>query len=65
MPYNVIILTSTVMALAFGSIFNLLVRRFVAADEAETWDVGVLKATVATKLRIVMQKFQKKAEKVE
>jgi phosphatidylinositol glycan class T len=33
MPYNVIILTSTVMALAFGSIFNLLVRRFVAADE--------------------------------
>ncbi|KAL7276215.1 Subunit of the glycosylphosphatidylinositol transamidase complex-like protein [Rhizina undulata] len=34
MPYNVIILTSTVMALAFGSIFNILVRRFVAADEA-------------------------------
>lgn len=33
MPYNVIILTSTVMALAFGSIFNLLVRRFVALDE--------------------------------
>lgn len=33
MPYNVIILTSTVMALAFGNIFNLLVRRFVAADE--------------------------------
>ena len=33
MPYNVIILTSTVMALAFGSIFNLLVRRFVGADE--------------------------------
>lgn len=35
MPYNVIILTSTVMALAFGSIFNLLVRRFVGADEVE------------------------------
>ncbi|CAZ84804.1 unnamed protein product [Tuber melanosporum] len=33
MPYNVIILTSTVMALAFGSIFNILVRRFVGADE--------------------------------
>jgi len=33
MPYNVIILTSTVMALAFGSIFNLLVRRFVGVDE--------------------------------
>lgn len=33
MPYNVIILTSTVMALAFGNIFNILSRRFVAADE--------------------------------
>lgn len=33
MPYNVIILTSTVIALAFGSIFNLLARRFVGADE--------------------------------
>ncbi len=28
MPYNVIILTSTIIALAFGSIFNLLTRRF-------------------------------------
>lgn len=36
MPYNVIILTSTVIALAFGSIFNLLVRRFVAVDELPT-----------------------------
>ncbi|KAI5807440.1 GPI transamidase component Gpi16 [Peziza echinospora] len=36
MPYNVIILTSTVIALAFGSIFNLLVRRFMPADEVPT-----------------------------
>ncbi|KAH9811120.1 GPI transamidase component PIG-T [Melampsora americana] len=28
MPYNVIIVTSTVMALFFGSVFNLLVREF-------------------------------------
>lgn len=33
MPYNVIILTSTVIALGFGSIFNLLVRRFVLLEE--------------------------------
>ena len=33
MPYNVIILTSTVMALAFGSVFNMVVRRFVGAHE--------------------------------
>jgi phosphatidylinositol glycan class T len=30
MPYNVIILTSTCMALFFGSTFNLLTRQFVA-----------------------------------
>lgn len=29
MPYNVIIMTSTVVALFFGSIFNLLTRKFV------------------------------------
>ena len=51
MPYNVIILTSTVMALAFGNIFNVLVRRFVGADEAEGPDlkarvVGVVGAVV-------------------
>ena len=35
MPYNVIILSSTVIALAFGTIFNLLVRRFVALDPGD------------------------------
>lgn len=35
MPYNVIILTSTVMALAFGTLFNLLVKRLVTEEEAE------------------------------
>ncbi|KAK5135831.1 hypothetical protein LTR08_004658 [Meristemomyces frigidus] len=33
MPYNVIILTSTVIALGFGSLFNLIVRRFVLVEE--------------------------------
>nr|POF04491.1 gpi transamidase component gpi16 [Quercus suber] len=33
MPYNVIILTSTVIALGFGSILNLLVRRFLLPEE--------------------------------
>lgn len=35
MPYNVIILTCTVMALAFGSIFNLIVKRIVTDEEAD------------------------------
>ena len=34
MPYNVIIFTSTAIALAFGGLYNILVRRFVGAHEA-------------------------------
>lgn len=34
MPYNVIIFTSTAIALAFGGLYNILVRRLVGADEA-------------------------------
>ena len=29
MPYNVIIMSSTLIALVFGSLFNMLIRRFV------------------------------------
>jgi len=64
MPYNVIILTSTVMALAFGSIFNLLVRRFVAADEAEQWDVRAVRLKVAGIVKGWARKLRKK-EKFE
>jgi phosphatidylinositol glycan class T len=49
MPYNVIILTSTVMALGFGNIFNLLVRRFVGADEVPA-SVGGLKGVLLGKI---------------
>lgn len=33
MPYNVIILTCTVVALCFGSMFNLLSRQIVLASD--------------------------------
>jgi len=33
MPYNVITLTCTVLALCFGSIFNMITREFVRKDE--------------------------------
>lgn len=36
MPYNVIIFTSTTTALAFGGLYNILVRRFVGAEEVPT-----------------------------
>ncbi|ORY00164.1 GPI transamidase component GPI16 precursor [Clohesyomyces aquaticus] len=50
MPYNVIILTSTVMALGFGNIFNLLVRRFVGAEEVMALGAGGLRGVVAARV---------------
>jgi phosphatidylinositol glycan class T len=50
MPYNVIILTSTVMALGFGNIFNLLVRRFVGVDEVPAGAAGGLKGVLLGKV---------------
>ncbi|AQZ12218.1 GPI16 (YHR188C) [Zygosaccharomyces parabailii] len=35
MPYNVIILTSTVMGLIFGTLFNLLVKKMLPVEEAD------------------------------
>ncbi|ODV59507.1 GPI-anchor transamidase subunit GPI16 [Ascoidea rubescens DSM 1968] len=35
MPYNVIIFTSTVMALTYGTIFNLLIKRLINEEETE------------------------------
>lgn len=66
MPYNVIILTSTVMALGFGSIFNLLVRRFVALEEAKQWDLQAVRAKLlyfVTRLQRTLSK--RKTEKAE
>ncbi|KAJ4298873.1 Subunit of the glycosylphosphatidylinositol transamidase complex-like protein [Kalmusia sp. IMI 367209] len=57
MPYNVIILTSTVMALGFGNIFNLLVRRFVGADEVPTLGAGGLRGTVKARLDRLRARF--------
>lgn len=62
MPYNVIILTSTVMALGFGSIFNLLVRRFVPADEPAL-RANSLKARLASRLVMLRDRFKGKASK--
>lgn len=65
MPYNVIILTSTVMALAFGSIYNLLVRRFVGVDEAGENKVRALVKRVSGVIVMVKDRFRAKTQKVE
>ncbi|RDW85394.1 GPI transamidase component Gpi16-like protein [Coleophoma crateriformis] len=65
MPYNVIILTSTVMALAFGMVFNLLVRRFVGADEAEQWDIRAIRLRLLAQLRTIIGRFKKEQKVVK
>lgn len=65
MPYNVIILTSTVMALGFGHIFNLLVRRFVGADEVENWKAGGLRGMLQGRIERLRARFLGKGKKDE
>ena len=57
MPYNVIILTSTVMALAFGSIFNILIRRFVAFDEVPANKIGKLVKNLKFRIAALKEKI--------
>jgi phosphatidylinositol glycan class T len=54
MPYNVIIFTSTAIALAFGGLYNILVRRFVGRDEGP--EVSVVK--VRRKIKEVVGKLK-------
>ena len=65
MPYNVIILTSTVIALAFGTIFNILVRRVVSVEEAEALGSQTIKGRILGKLIAVRDKIRPKETKVE
>lgn len=65
MPYNVIILTSTVIALAFGTIFNILVRRLVSLDEAAALGAQTLKGRIVGKLVAARDVFRGKNTKTE
>ncbi|GKT91264.1 LOW QUALITY PROTEIN: GPI transamidase component GPI16 [Colletotrichum tofieldiae] len=57
MPYNVIIFTSTAIALAFGGMYNILVRRLVGADEGPS---PVLKAKIGALLGKLKSLLSKK-----
>jgi phosphatidylinositol glycan class T len=60
MPYNVIIFTSTAIALAFGGLFNILIRRFVAADEGPEFSLNVLAQRLAGRLKTIADRIGKK-----
>ncbi|KAK4666341.1 Subunit of the glycosylphosphatidylinositol transamidase complex-like protein [Podospora pseudopauciseta] len=59
MPYNVIIFTSTAIALAFGGMFNILVRRFVAADEGPEVGLAALKKRIQGRVSLLVEKLKK------
>ncbi|GAP89448.2 putative GPI transamidase component GPI16 [Rosellinia necatrix] len=63
MPYNVIIFTSTAMALAFGGLYNILVRRFVGADEG--LETGGLKGRLASLVAKLSAKLKQSKGKVD
>lgn len=65
MPYNVIILTSTVMALAFGSMFNILIRRFVAFEEVPENRIAVLVRRVKARIGLMRTKAAGKGAKAQ
>ena len=62
MPYNVIIFTSTAIALAFGGMFNIIVRRFVAADEGATVSLRGLVVAVLGRLKNAATKRASKGD---
>ena len=62
MPYNVICLACTVVAIAFGSFHNLSSRRFEAVDSTKsTGPIGKIKAALS---KLKSKIFGKKEEAV-
>ncbi|CCF56455.1 hypothetical protein KAFR_0B01560 [Kazachstania africana CBS 2517] len=61
MPYNVIIITSTVMGLIFGMLFNMFVKRMMTLEEA---DKILVTRTLKYKLNVLRQKILSKFQKL-
>lgn len=60
MPYNVIILTCTIMSLAFGSVFNLLTKKVITEEELEKLAGDSKIARVVSKLKSKISYFKAK-----
>lgn len=60
MPYNVIILSCTLMSLAFGNLFNLLVKRILSTEER---DALILNGRLRQKVFKFLEKFGIKTNK--
>jgi phosphatidylinositol glycan class T len=58
MPYNVIIFTSTAIALAFGGLYNILVRRFVGRDEGPEVSLVRLRRKMLEAVKMLKNKLK-------
>ncbi|CAI5759347.1 unnamed protein product [Candida verbasci] len=58
MPYNVIILTCTVLSLAFGTLFNLLTKKTVTDEEYEIEAQNTKFAKLKNKIKLIMQNIK-------
>jgi phosphatidylinositol glycan class T len=66
MPYNVIILSSTVIALAFGSVFNLLIRRFVVLEPGDVVVGNKLRGLILRLFAAIQTRIENvRAQKIE
>ncbi|SCU79609.1 LADA_0B01904g1_1 [Lachancea dasiensis] len=63
MPYNVIILTSTVMGLAFGTLFNLMVKKLITVEEADSRSSS--STSLKAKLAGILGKIMRTSRKVD
>lgn len=60
MPYNVIILTCTVMSLAFGTIFNLLTKKVITEEEFEKISLNLKLAKLKLKIKGIKDKLKRR-----
>lgn len=58
MPYNVIILTCTVMSLAFGTVFNLLTKKVVTEEEFEEISKNLKLSKLKSKIKNLKAKIK-------
>ena len=62
MPYNVIILTCTVLSLAFGTMFNLLTKKTVTEEEFELasqqTNLAKLKRAISSRVNMLKTKVE-------
>lgn len=59
MPYNVIILSGTVISLGFGSLFNLLIKDVITEQEYEKLNTGGLVSRLRTRIQAIVGTVKK------